>query len=354
MSSTQPEVPKMSVLPYLRRRYDAVGRSLAFRAKTVRQWREWRRKLRAKLKELTGYATMRRAPLKPKVTERIERDGLVRERVEIQTEPGVVMPFYVLRLKSSAGPLPAVLCPHGHGSGGKLSPAGVRETPELEQTIKQYNYDYGVQFARAGFITFCPDARGFGERREQGIPLLSSSCQGINHMAIPLGQTITGMWAWDLHRLIDYVETRDDCLPGGVGCAGLSGGGLQTLWAAALDDRIRCAVISGYFYGYRDSLLDLYNNCSCNYVPRLYEYADMGDIGALIAPRPLLVETGTRDPLNGARGIKNTTSQVAIVRRACRLLGASDAIEHDIFEGEHLWHGARAIPWMKRWLGQGK
>ena len=346
-----PGEPKLSVLPYLRRRFRAVGRKMAFKAKTVREWRAWRSALHRKLKELTGYATMQRAPLNPRVTERTEAGGLVRERVEIQTEPGVVMPVYVLRLRDADGPLPAVLCPHGHGSGGKLSPAGVRETPELAQTIEQHNYDYGVQFARAGFMAFCPDARGFGERREAGIPLLGSSCQGINHMALPLGQTVTGMWAWDLHRLIDYVQTRRDCLRGGVGCAGLSGGGLQTLWAAAFDERIKCAVISGYFYGYRESLLDLYNNCSCNYVPRLWEYADMGDIGALIAPRPLLVETGNRDPLNGASGVRNTKSQVSIARGAYRLLGAGRAIAHDVFEGEHRWNGVEAIPWMQRWMG---
>ena len=338
----------LNLLPHMRARYRKVGRKLAFRARTKQEWRTWRAALRRKLKELTGYDTMQRAPLKPKVTERVVVDDLVREHVVIQTEPGVLMPFYVIKRKDTCGPLSAVLCAHGHGSGGKLSPAGVRATPELAQTIKQYNYDYGVQFARAGFITFCPDARGFGERRQPGVPLLGSSCQWINNMAFPLGQTVAGMWAWDLHRLIDYVETRADCRPGGVGCAGLSGGGLQTLWAGALDDRIRCAVISGYFYGYEESLLVLHGNCSCNYVPRLYEHADMGDIGALFAPRPLLVETGTRDPLNGASGLKNTTRQVAIARRAYRLLGVPQAIHHDIFEGEHLWHGVEAIPWMQK------
>jgi len=92
-------------------------------------------------------------------------------------------------------------------------------------------------------------------------------------------------------------------------------------------------------------------NCSCNYVPRLYEYADMGEIGALIAPRPLLVETGTGDPLNGASGLRNVRSQMRIVRRAYRLLGAQKALKHDVFEADHRWHGIEAIPWMRRWLG---
>ena len=352
MTTQSSPTASLSVLPSMLKRFDRVGRKLAFRAKAKSELHRWRVALCRKLKQLTGYDTMQKAPLKPKVTERVEAGEFVRERVEIQTEPGVMMPFYVIRRKDLSGPLPAVLCPHGHGSGGKLSTAGRSDIPQVAEAIKTYNYDYGLQFARAGFITFCPDARGFGERREKEITnLLSSSCQYINNMAYPLGQTVTGMWTWDLHRLIDYVETRKDCRPGGVGCAGLSGGGLQTLWAAALDERIRCAVVSGYLYGYKESLLELYGNCSCNFVPHLYEYADMGDIAALIAPRPLLIETGTRDNLNGKRGLRNVSSQVAIARRACKLLGAPDALKHVVFEGEHRWHGLEAVPWMVKWMG---
>ena len=50
---------------------------------------------------------------------------------------------------------------------------------------------------------------------------------------------------------------------------------------------ILTAAISGYMYGYRDALLTLNNNCSCNYVTHLWEHLDMGDIASLIAPRPL-------------------------------------------------------------------
>jgi len=342
---------ELGMLEAMKRRFDRVGRRLALRAESREELRTWRRALRRKLRELTGLRTMRRAPLAPRVTEVVEVDGLLRERVEIDTEPDVVMPLYVMRRVDCEPPLPAVLCPHGHGSGGKLSVAGRRDIPEVAEAIKHYNYDYGVQFARAGFITFCPDARGFGERREPDVPLMGSSCQWINQMAYPLGQTVTGMWTWDLMRLVDYVRSRPDCAPGAVGCAGLSGGGLQTLWLAALDERVRCAVVSGYFYGYKESLLELNRNCSCNYVPHLYEWADMGDIGALIAPRPLMIETGTRDPLNGRSGVRNVKSQVATTRRAYRLLGAGAALRHVVFDGEHRWHGAEAIPWMKRWLG---
>jgi dienelactone hydrolase len=336
------------------KRFDKVTRQMAFTGKTPAEFRAWRKRLVAHLKDITGYSTMLTCPLKPKITQSVKCDGYIRQRVEIQTEPGVVMPFFVLIPDGDATKRrPAVICPHGHCSGGKLCPAGIAEVPGIPALLTEYNYDYGVQYAKAGLIAFCPDARGFGERQEryvrQSDNALASSCQHLNQMAYPLGQSVTGMWAWDLHRLVDYIQSRADCDPTRIGCAGLSGGGLQTLWAAALDDkdRIGAAVVSGYFYGYRESLLDQHANCSCNYVPRLYEAVDMGDLGALIAPRPLLIETGDKDPLNGKSGLKNVNSQVAIARKAYRVLGASDKLVHDVFEGGHKWHGTVAVPFIK-------
>ena len=352
MTNPNEDFPYFSVHPYLQARFRTVGRSLAFKAQSREEWAIWREALVAKLKALTGYDTMLPCDLEPRITHTVEFPTYLRQRVVIQTEPGIHMPLFVLIPKDAPPPLPAVIAPHGHISGGKLAVAGCAENPAIAQTIRQYNYDYGVQFVRAGFIAFCPDARGFGERQEAAAKgdILASSCQWINQMAYPLGQTVTGMWAWDLHRLVDYILTRPDCDSSRIGCAGLSGGGLQTLWAAALDERIRCAVISGYLYGYKESLLDLHTNCSCNYVPRLYETADMGDIAALIAPRPLLIETGSRDPLNGAGGLENVYSQIRILQRAYRLLDAEDRLRHVVFEGEHRWDGVQAIPFLQQYL----
>ena len=355
----QQNVKYFTTQQYLEKRLDKEGGTLAFRAKTIDEWRSWRRMLVAKLKSLTGYDTMRACPLRPRITERVERGTYVRERAEIQTEPGVVMPFYILIPNERADHEGlAVIAPHGHDSGGKIVVAGCVEIPGIAERVKRYNYDYGVQFVKEGFIVFCPDARGFGERREwtgQGDDkLFTSTCLQLNQMAYPLGETVAGMWAWDISRLIDYIQSREDCDPKRIGCAGLSGGGLQTLWAAAIDNRIACAVISGYFYGFKESLLKLSSNCSCNYVPHLWEYTDVGGMAALIAPRPLFIETGTRDPLNGESGLKNVERQYRTTKKAYALLKAQDRLAHDVFEGEHMWCGVRAIPWMKRWLSLDK
>lgn len=343
---------------YFRQRLHTIGRRLGLRDETLADHACWKAELRATLVRLAGIDTMVPTPLIPRITESVVvEDGIVRERVLLETEPDVTMPCYVLRPAHSVdGALPVVLCPHGHRSGGKLAPAGRRDIPEVSQTIEVHQYDYALQYARCGFVAIAPDARGFGERREstrQGDSsdlVLGGSCAQLNAMAIPLGQTVAGMWTWDLMRLIDYVAMRPDCDSQRVGCAGLSGGGMQTLWLTALDERVKAAVVSGYLYGCEESLLVLSGNCQCNYVPHLWEHADIGDIAALIAPRPLLVETGTRDELNGQSGMANVAAQMEIIRRAYVLHDMADRLHHDVFEGGHRWNGMHALPWMQRWL----
>jgi hypothetical protein len=340
---------------YLRNRFRATSRSHGFAAETVAAWSTWRGDLRDRLRELLGLERMRAAPPAARLTETIELDGYRRERVEIDTEPGVTMPLYVLIPAGLKGTAPPVLAPHGHLSGGKYAVAGRRDiAPELAQTIEQHNYDYGVQAVRRGFVVFCPDARGMGERRERYVDdaahLLSNSCSYLAHMGLPLGLTVAGMWTWDLMVLAGYALSRPETAGEKLGCIGLSGGGLQTLYLAALDDRVACAVISGYFYGVDDSLLEMSGNCDCNYVPHLWEVADMGDIAALVAPRPLLIESARQDPLNGPRGIDNVLEQYAVTERAYRLTGAAHRLKHDVFDGGHMWHGMASLDWLDQWL----
>lgn len=337
---------------HFRQVFAAWSRRGGLRAGTHAAVGAWIKRSRGDLAALLGLDRMQGTRPRPRRTETFDCTDHIREHWLIETQRGVTMPFFLLRPKGLTGPAPAVICPHGHCSGGKMAVAGVRQTPELAQTIAQHNYDYGVQLARAGFLAFCPDARGFGQRQEahlRGEPL-QSSCHALQMMGLPLGQPLAGAWTFDLMRLADHILSREDVRPGGLGCAGLSGGGLQTLFLSALDTRVTCAVVSGYFYGVRQSLLELPQNCACNIVPGLWEHFDMGDLGAMIAPRPLLIESADDDPLNGAGGIKNVRSQMAITRKAYRALKSADRLAHDVFSGGHRWNGVRAIPWMKRWL----
>lgn len=340
---------------HLKQRFHTLGRRLGFHATSCDEWQLWRQALRGKISELLGLPQMVSTALNPRLTETVQCDGYCRQRVEIDSEPGITMPLYVLIPDDLTGPVPGLIAAHGHASGGKLAIAGIRGLDAgVDGKIAEHNYDYGVQAVRRGYVVFCPDARGFGERREslsaKSEQILDSSCRQLSHMAQPLGLTVAGMWTWDLMALLDYMQTRPEVQGDKLGCIGLSGGGAQTLWLAALDERVQCAVISGYFYGVDDSLLYLSANCDCNYIPHMWENADMGDVGALIAPRSLLIEAARQDPLNGPRGIVNVEEQVAITQRAYDLLSAPERLTTDYFDGGHVWHGTVTFDWLDRWL----
>jgi hypothetical protein len=341
----------------LKRHFVERGLRMRFRSGSASAAKTWQAKARKLFAELIGLQHFKRVvPLVRKIGS-VKMEGLVREEWRFQSERDVWVPFYLFipQPKGTNGSkLPLVLCPHGHGSSGKWATAGRRDIAEMRETIEGHNYDYGVQFARAGFITACPDARGFGERREpnkQGDKaLLNSSCHELTLAGAPLGLTVQGMWTWDLMRLIDLLckDPRVDSKR--IGCAGLSGGGMQTLDLAAIDTRVKAAVVSGYFYGVREALQVTNGHCMCNMVPHLWEHFDMGDIAALIAPRGLLIETGDADPLNGASNLANVKSQVAITRKTFAAFGVSSKLRHHIFKGNHRWSGEEAIPWMKEML----
>lgn len=342
--------------------FDRSGKKSGFQARSFSEFETWKTTARTKLAEITGINRMERCDLQPVLLESVKMDSYRRDKMIIQTEPDVWMPFYILvpdDIKMDER-LPCIIAPHGHVSGGKYAVAGRSDVPAVQEMIERFHYDYGVQFVKRGYIVFCPDARGFGERREwtgqsdEEVDFLNSTCTQLSKIAIGCGQSVTGMWTWDLMRLLDYIETRKDCDSDRIGCCGLSGGGLQTLWLAAMDDRVTCAVISGYFYGYKDSLLKLSDNCACNYVPSLWEHADMGDLGALIAPRPLFIQSGTEDELNGERGMDNVLEQLKTASGAYGLLQSGDKIYHHIFEGGHRWDGGAIYEWLGQWMNSNR
>lgn len=337
--------------------YDAQLREFSFKADSIEEYEVWKEALRNRLKEITGLNKFKACELKPKLIESVQLDGYRRDKIIIQTENNVWMPFYMLipdGIKKGEK-RPCVIAPHGHGSVGKEAIAGTIDNTEIVEKIGKYNYAYGIEFVKRGYIVFCNDARGAGERREHmnhgttKEALLSSSCNNLNFAAISLGQSLMAMLIWDLMRLIDYIEQCDNCDGEAIGCVGFSGGGLQTLWLAALEDRIKCAVVSGYFHGYRDSILRT-NFCGCNFVPHLWETADVCDLGALIAPRALLVESGNKDNLNGERGLIDVAEQVAVTLKAYKLYGQELKFYHHVFDGGHQWNGLKTYEFVGKWL----
>jgi dienelactone hydrolase len=308
---------------------------LRFQATTAAEWQEWREALRRRLWALLGdFDDADRVPLRPRVVEVQEEEAYRREKILYDTAPGVSAVAYLLIPRDVTLPAPAVLCPPGHGIG--------KEAVAQKGTTQ----DYGVRYAEAGLVTLAPEHLGFGERQQLygGDPQKGYRLTNLKLQL--LGKTAIGMRLWDLQRALDLLESRPEVIPNRIGCAGLSLGGEMTLYLAALDERVRAAVISGFLNTFRQTFFAI-EHCNCGYVPGILKYAEMGDIAALIAPAPLLVEAGKRDtgfPLSGA------LEGYSIARQSYELLGLPEHCDIEVFDGGHAFSGRKAIPWMKRWL----
>lgn len=319
-----------------------------FRAETIEEWKEWRISLKDKLIELLG-GFPERIPLEPEVLERKEFDTYFRERIVFNSAPSVSVVGYLLIPKGVKFPVPGVVALHGHGY-GKDDIVGIWEDGTERTTPDGYQKDFAISLVKNGFVTFAIEQACFGERREPediNKDKYQSSCRKASFWAMLLGKTVLGMRVWDVMRAIDYLETREEVDSSSIGVMGISGGGMTSLFSAALDERIKAAVVSGYLNTFKDSILSIYH-CECNYVPGILKYAEMYDIASLIAPRALLVESGTKDNIFP---IKATEFAISKVRKVYELLGVPEKLDVDIFEGRHQISGRKAYDFLKRELG---
>ena len=117
---------------------------------------------------------------------------------------------------------------------------------------------------------------------------------------------------------------------------------MHTFFSACVDERIGASVVSGYYGTFKDSILAM-DHCTCNFVPGLGQFGEMYDLVGLIAPRPILIESATRDPIFP---IEATKRSVDAAKRVYELFGASDQIEADYFEGRHEISGRRAYDFL--------
>jgi len=318
-----------------------------FNARTIEEWKKWREDLKSKLIELLG-GFPERVPLSGEVLERKEFDSYIRERIVFDSAPDTSVVGYLLIPKGVEFPVPGVIALHGHGY-GKDDIVGIWEDGTDRTIPDGYQKDFGISLVKSGFVTLAIEQACFGERRESediAKDKYQSSCRKVSFWAMLLGKTVIGMRVWDVIRAIDYLETRKEVKASSIGVMGISGGGMTSLFSSALDERIKAAVVSGYLNTFRDSILSVHH-CECNYIPGILKYAEMYDIAGLIAPRALLVESGTKDSIFPVRA---TEFAISKVRKVYELLGVPEKLDVDIFEGRHQISGRKAYDFLKREL----
>ena len=302
----------------------------------------WRSRTRGRLTDLLGQIP-KSVPLNPELTDLVDCGSYTRERLVVDTEATMSVPAHLLVPKARRRPGPTVLAIHGHGP-GKDEVAGVGD---LAGQSSEYRADYARQLVEAGYVVLAPDLRCFGERADWA-PDDKYLCDANLAAAVAAGRNpLTG----NLHDLVcclDALEEHPLVDPTRIGAVGFSYGGTMALFLAAWDTRVRAAVVSGYFSSWKAAHQVPYNLCGSQVLFGMLGELEHVDLGALVAPRALLVESGSADPRFPVADARASLAELASVYDAMR--APSGALAHHVFEGEHRWDGSTALEFLERWL----
>ena len=162
-----------------------------------------------------------------------------------------------------------------------------------------------------------------------------------------MGINLLTLNIWDGMRTIDYLLTRKEVDRDRIGCLGLSFGGTMTTYITVMDERIKAADIICYLTTTKHYAIDTGNFCGSQFLPHMYRYGDVADVAGLIAPQPLLVESGIKDSCFSITSAREAHKKL---RRIYKAAGTGDKLEFDIFPGEHMFSGRKAFNFFEKRL----
>ncbi|MBA3709230.1 MAG: acetylxylan esterase [Planctomycetes bacterium] len=337
----------------------------------------WKQQARARVLDLVHYHPPR-CDLAPETIERVDCDGYTRERVVFSTTPDIRVPAFVLVPKQLKGRAPAIVALHDHGGFYVWGKEKLVETADEHPALTGFKRCYAGRsiasdLARQGYVVVVIDMFYWGERRyvldddardfSQRVGLTPERIDAFNARAgeaeqliaraiYTAGTTWSGMMFWDDIRTVDYLLSRPDVDPSRIGCVGLSVGGYRSLHLAALDDRIKAAVIVGWMASFPKQLAHHmpYSIGFTKLVPGLYQQMDLPDVAALAMPAAVLAINGSQDTLFELDGVKACFAKLS----ACYAkAGIPQRFRGSLYDAPHEFNAAmqaEAWAWLKRWL----
>ena len=340
------EKPDLMVHDWLLARIDDAKKDWQARYETVKTLEE----VRAYQNERCDYfweqlgPLWEKTPLKSRVVGTLQKEGYRVEKVVFESIPN----FYVtgamfLPLESKfKPPYPAVLIVCGHSDTGKGA--------------KWMQRVCGLG-AVNGLAMFIMDPIEQGERfqllKEDGnYSLASVAAHNITGAgSLLVGRNTATFEIWDMVRALDYLQSRKDVIPDRLGVAGISGGGTQTSYIMALDERVKAAAPSCYICNMFDNLTHVLGpqDAEQNIFGQIGFGMDHADYMIMRAPRPTLLCTATQDFFN----IEDCWSSYRYANRIYTRFGLPERmaiLERDDKHNYSQEHREGTIRWMLRWL----
>jgi dienelactone hydrolase len=330
------------------------------------RWKDvaaWKAAAREKLHGLLAYDPPA-CELAPRVQSVREKDGIVTELVSWAQPFGPRTEAFVVRPAGRHERLPAVVALHDHSNFkyfGKEKLVACDDEPAALVALKRETYEgrsWANELAARGYVVVVPDNFLWGSRKvsAESVPETDAArvlkeipgspvyIDAYNDFAAGYetiiaktlflsGATWTGIMAWEDRRAVDYLVTRADVDASRIGCGGLSGGGLRTIYLAALDDRIRCAVCAGFMSTAREMLSEVVRTHTWMFqVPHLSALMDLPDIATLHGPLPLMVQCDKDDQLWTLAGQEQACARIAEVYAR---MGARESFRGRFYPGPH-------------------
>lgn len=274
---------------------------------TLDQWQRWQQYIRENLKILTGPYPVK-TPLNAKVLRTVDKGYLRIEHIVFESQPGffVTSSLFIPSGLKRGVKAPAILYCSGHSAEGYRSPVYLHVIQNL---------------VKKGFVVFAFDPVGQGERLEYLNPETGNSFLGgptkehsyPGAQAFIAGSSQAFFMIWDGIRAVDYLLTRKEVDPARIGITGRSGGGTQSAYIAALDDRIYAAAPENYITTYTRLLQSIGPQDAEQNIYQLISHGmDQPDFLLVRAPKPTLMITTTRDifSIQGAREVSREMARI--------------------------------------------
>jgi dienelactone hydrolase len=356
--------------------------SLSFRRKEWTNIDAWRKTARQRLEERLAIPDIGGIP-QITVKGRYSYDNLQVEELSWQLSYGRPTEAILLKPLNTSGKLPGILAFHDHGANKyfgtrKITRTSDRRHPLMETHQKEYysGRAWANEIARRGYVVLVSDAFPFASRRVmmQDIPehmrggltddnpenpdsINAYNKWAAEHESVMAkslfcaGTTWPGVFFAEDRTALDILCAREDVDAHLIGCGGLSGGGMRTVFMGGLDPRIRCAVCVGFMTTWEDFLLNKsYTHTWMTYVPITPNELDFPEILGLRAPMPTLVLNDSDDELYTLPGMKRAD---AILGEVYKKAGASDRYACSYYSGPHKFDmkmQEEAFDWFDRWL----